>query len=199
MVNPKDISLVPFYSQRIESRTAKANGFSSEDEAEYWSKRGCGIACLRMVIDGLGASSLSSFKSKSQGEMIRRGLSIEAFCQRGWIHQGLIALASEYGIKGQCFRGSSIRDLVRELNRNHLLIVSITVCFEGGMTDENGNVLAPGGHLALVYDYSQTNDEVNGFWVNHPSASIENNWERRFIELSRFAPSFSGAFMSFWI
>lgn len=187
---------IPFYSQRVDLRTALADGFASVGEAEHWIERGCGIACLRMIVDGFRARcGLSS--TVRQGEMIHQGLDLGAYCDRGWIHAGLVKLAGLHHLGGACFRGATIDDLVRELRCGHPCIASISVGFEGGLVDEGGRPRRPGGHLAVVLGFLGSNAE-GGLVVNHPSSDPNYEWERRQIDRSAFAASFAGAFMSFW-
>ena len=44
----------PFYTQRMTQETWKEEGFSSFSEADSWTFRSCGIASLRMILEGLG-------------------------------------------------------------------------------------------------------------------------------------------------
>ena len=44
----------PFYTQRMTQETWKEEGFSSFHEADSWTFRSCGIASLRMILEGLG-------------------------------------------------------------------------------------------------------------------------------------------------
>lgn len=43
---------IPFYTQGVDFTDDSLQGFNSIQEAEHWQDRGCGIASVRMVIDG---------------------------------------------------------------------------------------------------------------------------------------------------
>ena len=86
----KGIQLVnlPFYTQRMTAENWQEEGFSSLAEAESWSGRGCGIASLRMVLDGLGCACGGHW------EMISKGLAVGAYKEGvGWIHGKLAEMA----------------------------------------------------------------------------------------------------------
>ena len=81
---------IPFYSQLVNYKGIKGlQGFKNKEEAKYWEKRGCGIASLKMIIDGF-----QKYRNKeivpSYGELLYKGLEIGAHCDRGWIHKGLV-------------------------------------------------------------------------------------------------------------
>jgi hypothetical protein len=185
---------IPFYSQRVDSWTV--DGFIADEEAKYWQQRGCGIACLRMVLDGVlrtrGARLETSYAS-----LISEGLALGAYCDRGWIHARLVRLAEEYGVQGTAFRSTTTSSIVAELDKDRPCIASVTVKFEGGQIDASGRPLRRGGHLAVLFGYAQEADRVTAFLVNHPSAG-SSNWERRWISIEQFEASFSGGLMSFW-
>ena len=188
---------VPFYSQRIPTGQGAEFGFGSEAEAEYWTARGCGIACLRMVIDGF--RRIRRLKPMArQGELIRQGLDIGAYCEKGWIHSGLVRLARNAGLDGRCFRNAGVDDIVRELVLGRPCIASVTAGFDGGEPDWQGHPTRRGGHLVVVIGIVNEESKVSAFIVNHPSSDSKYEWEQRAVDLNLFCRSFAGLFMSFW-
>jgi len=74
---------VPFYSQ--------FNDISDPN----WRKVGCGIASLAMLIEFYKPNQISVDK------LLQKGINNNAFLPNaGWIHNGLINLANEYGLQG---------------------------------------------------------------------------------------------------
>ena len=194
-----EISLpIPFYSQRIEDGMFDREGFRSREEAAYWQDRGCGVACLKMILDGYRIASNLAIET-SYGQLVCQGLEMGAYCKKGWIHAGLVRLANRYGLQGSAFRNSDISTLLAELKLQRPCIVSVTTCFRGGLNSPDGIIFQPGGHLAVALGFNQADGETTGFIVNHPSSSSEYNWSHRSVDLSRFKASFSGSFMSFWV
>ncbi|MFD0716113.1 C39 family peptidase [Paenibacillus sp. GCM10027626] len=189
---------IPFYSQRVDFNEDDLQGFKSKQEAEHWQVRGCGIASLKMIIDGFQKQRGLKL-SDPYGELIYKGVEKGAYCDRGWIHKGLVELAMEYKIHGQTFRQCSVSDVFNELEKNRPCITSVTVGFNGGKINSEGEVIPAGGHLIVVIGAVRENGVLQGFIVNHPSSSIELNWENHFVDIEDFKRSFSGAFMSFWI
>jgi Peptidase_C39 like family len=185
---------IPFYTQRVTSFSEQ--GFLSQEDAEYWQSRGCGIACLKMVLDGLRGDCWQQ-PTPAYGVLLRECLEAGGFCEKGWIHSKLIAVAARYGVAGKSLRKRTVSDLRKELDRNRPCIVSVTVKFAGGQLDRNNQVRVRGGHLAVAIGYELTDNQVTGILVNHPSANEKYDWERRLIPLSDFEASFAGNFMSF--
>lgn len=71
----------PFYTQRMTQETWKEEGFSSFSEADSWTFRSCGIASLRMILEGLGK------QVERHGTMIVKGVAAGAYKEGvGWIH-----------------------------------------------------------------------------------------------------------------
>lgn len=92
----------PFYTQRMTQETWKEEGFSSFSEADSWTFRSCGIASLRMILEGLGK------QVERHGTMIAKGVAAGAYKEGvGWIHWGLAKLAADYGIYGEALRKNS--------------------------------------------------------------------------------------------
>lgn len=189
---------IPFYTQMADFNDKDFQGFKSREEAEYWQCRGCGIASLKMIIDGFNRFR-NMDDSLPYGSLIYKGDEDGAHCDAGWIHAGLVKLAEDYDIQGQAHRNACAEDVQAEIENNRPCIVSVTPAFNGGKTDENGNVRRKGGHLIVVKGVVKENGVLTGFIVNHPSSFLPLNLESYFVNVEDFKNSFSGAFMSFWI
>ena len=177
---------VPFYTQR--TTDFRAEGYFSEEEALYWQPRGCGIASLRMIIDGIRTSQGKNCV-EPQGTMIYKGLERHAYVEElGWIHRGLVDLAKDYDIEGESHRKASVEDVIQAINHGMLCMASVSVLF---------NQEKRGGHLIVVKGYETENGKVCNLIVNHPSSNEKYNWENYSVSLEHFRNSFSGAFMSF--
>ncbi len=189
---------IPFYTQMVDFADEHLQGFRSKEDAEHWQVRGCGIASLKMVIDGF-RRHCGEPPSEAYGELVYRGAASGAHCDKGWIHQGLVELAAGYRVRGKSIRRSGARDVLAELEQNRPCIVSVTAGFNGGKRKPDGALLAPGGHLIVALGYVMADGELQGFIVHHPSSYAAYNWERHFVRLDDFERSFSGAFLSFWL
>ncbi|WP_164779518.1 C39 family peptidase [Paenibacillus kobensis] len=187
---------IPFYSQQVDLDDANLQGFKSKEQAEHWQVRGCGIASVRMIIDGFQLDR-SLPLSKSYGELVYEGVETGAYCDRGWIHKGLVDIAGRYDVKGRTFRQSSVTDILSEIENNRPCIASVSARFNGGKLDSNGEVIQPGGHLIVVTGAVRKNGLLHCFIVNHPSFNTHYNWANHCVPIDDFSRSFSGAFMSF--
>lgn len=188
--------MVPYYSQRVPVGEWNASGFSSAQEASYWSERGCGIACLRMVVDACRAAR-GLGPGPNQGMMISRGLELGAYSEKGWIHAGLVSLARDLAIRGESIRSADLDGLSSHVVQGRLCIASVTVGFEGGTSTKGGGIVARGGHLVVVFGIETTAAGVEKFLVHHPSSEQSYEWRAHWVGRAPFEASFSGSFMSF--
>jgi hypothetical protein len=185
---------IPFFTQLVDLSAADLEGFRSIADARYWQERGCGAACLRMIL----AALRSPAALPRYGDMVYHGLAMNAFCDRGWIHDGLVRMARSYGVNGSAFRHACAEDVAEQIARDHPCIVSITAGFEGCQPGPSGRALPSGGHLAVAFGCRYDDDNaVQGFLVHHPSSWPEYNWREKIIGIRSFEQSFSGNFMAF--
>ena len=186
------VRTLPFYNQLMTEDNWQEEHFPSLQEAESWSARGCGIASLRMVLDGFGIGC------GKQGDMIREGVAAEAYSPGvGWIHWGLAHMAEAYGLYAEAKREQSVEDLKRFLAEDCVVIVSITPAFLYGQKRPDGSLYTKGGHLVPVYGYTEENGVLQSFLLHHCSIyeeRIHESWE---VPLTEFAPSFSGNLIVF--
>ncbi len=190
--------IIPFYTQRVTEESWKADGFSDLQEGMSWQMRGCGIASLRMIIDGFLQREGKPCCEK-QGEMIRKGLSREAYKPGvGWIHQGLAEMAEEYGVSGEAHRGKKAQDVAVALGAGKPCMLSVSPRFAGGKPDDNGVPYGKGGHLVVTYGCELDGaEEPVAFLVHHPSCFLEYNWAAHWIPIEEFHASFSGNYIVF--
>lgn len=189
---------IPFYTQRVTEETWKTDGFLDFEEGLGWEKRGCGIASLRMVIDGF-LQQENKLVCEGQGTMIHKGLAKEAYKPGvGWIHQGLADMAAEYGLMGIAHRGKSALDVVSAIMEGMPCIISVSPRFAGGKPDDDGNIYKKGGHLVVAYgcELDEMGEPV-AFLVHHPSCFLEYNWEAHWANIEEFETSFSGNYIVF--
>ncbi len=180
----ESLTETPFFTQKVSEDSFYEDGFQTLEEAQHWQERGCGIACIRMVISHFNPSvTLPSYR-----ELIQLGVDIGAYCSQGWIHRGLVNIAKLYDVQGNDFRRKKTANILSCLKAGKLCIASVSVGF---------NPKVKGGHLVVVNGYKSEDGILKGFYVNHPSSAEEYNWENKFIQLDRFKDSFSGNYMSF--
>jgi hypothetical protein len=189
---------IPFYTQRVTEESWETDGFLDLEEGLSWEMRGCGIASLRMVVDGF-LQQEGKPSCEKQGAMIHKGLQQEAYKPGvGWIHQGLAKMAEEYGLLGIAHRDKNAQDVVAEISAQKPCIISVTPRFAGGKPDENGNLYSKGGHLVVAYG-CEIDDKGNpvAFLVHHPSCFLDCNWPAHRASIEEFEASFSGNYIVF--
>jgi hypothetical protein len=178
----------PFISQM----PLPGDGFPSPADAEHWRTRGCGIACLRMVLAGLTG------EAGGYWSLVAEGLRRDAYCDRGWIHQGLVAMARDRGIDARSRRATGPADVAADVMAQAAVVASVTPCFKGGQLSVTGAARPRGGHLVLVNGVRlDEHRRPAAFRVHHPSATAEHNWQDRWIGAAAFDRSFNAAHMVF--
>jgi len=176
MQNEYLIDSFPFVSQILppdERVTAQ--------QAEYWSERACGIACVAMILSKIESSFLSLW------DLIQEGLRDEAYCPQGWKHHGLLTLLERRGVRGRCVRGLTADDLSERLRQGKVCITSVSTYFRGG-EKEHGRLIRPGGHLAMFFGVRHME-----FCCHHPSSYIPWNRTDWWVAREQVERSFSGA------
>ena len=183
----------PFYTQRMSVENWEAEQFPDFETADHWTFRSCGIASLRMVLDGFGT------QVERHGPMIEKGVAAGAYKPGvGWIHWGLAKMAEEYGVYGEALRGKTADELKEELEKGHPCIISVAPFFQGGKPNPHaGGIYGKGGHLIPCFGYETTDGTLTAFLVHHPSAFAEDNKPEWWVPVEDFLASFGGNFIRF--
>lgn len=164
---------IPFYSQRLTKDNFKIEGFESLDQAQSWTKRICGLACLKMVIYHF-TKKMIPLKI-----LLDAGISLNGYIKGvGWIHQKLANIAMQYGMSAYCQSiDRNIAIIYSALKDKQLIIASVSCGF---------NPTKRGGHLVLIIG-----NDANGFIIHHPSANRHEQWSSYSISENAFIKSFS--------
>ena len=164
----------PFYTQQMTADNWEMEQFPSFEEADHWTFRSCGIASLRMVLDGFGK------------HVERHG------------HWGLAHMAEEYGIYAEALRGKTPEELKAAIDSGCPCIISIAPFFQGGKPNPYaGGIYGKGGHLVPCFGYETEDGELTAFLVHHPSAFAEKNKPEWWVPMEDFLASFGGNFIRF--
>lgn len=185
---------VPFYPQEWDLSRWRELGFKSFEDAKYWEKSSCGILCLKMAIDAFLLVQTKPL-SPSIFEYIKNGTEIGAYKDSvGWIHQGLVQLAKEFGFSAQSYKNISLAELSNALKQNFLPIISIKWAFENHKSLKERILFwkKVGGHLALMVGFEEDDEGIKGFYVHHTSLLPEYNWQYKFIPVEIFEKGFTG-------
>ena len=170
---------IPYYSQKIDASDP------------HWKERACGILSLKMVLDFLGA------KTPLSDEFIQRGVTSGAYGEWGWTHEGLVSVASLFGItmKRKEFRSQDpieagkllkegIDELVLSIEKGKPVLISaikkwvetkkfhmmVLVGFE---MDEGVSATAQAGRL-------------KGFYYHDPDAYTPHEGKDQFVPIETF-------------
>lgn len=169
---------IPFYSQ-LSNHEWKERGFQSIEDAQYWEKLSCGIACIKMVLDmhyehkdKLFADLIREMEEKG---VYRRGV--------GCVHQGIADEFNNRGIDSQRIKITEVQKIKELVDEENILIVSIGAGFVDGKKN---------GHLVPVVGYIEEGGVVVSIIVNHTSSLDSWQWPEKEIDTKRFMDHFSG-------
>lgn len=167
---------IPYYSQYL-------NVTDHE-----WQSRACGVVCLKMLLESKGV------KTPSIDEMIKEGVTLKAYSENGWLHDGLITLGEKYGAKlyRKEFRKKDadqdtleklniegVYTIVGELKEGRPVIVSAIKNFE--VRDKF--------HMVLVVGAEIENEVVKGFYYHDPDSYTESKGAYQFAPFTTFLDS----------
>ena len=183
---------IPFLSQRLVVDSVA--GITPYD-VEHWSKRSCGVACVRMIL--LGAAKIYECANTERArvdslwELIHEGLQDNAYSSRGWVHTGLQRMLARRGVHTESRRNLEPDSLARIIEFGHLAIASVSPGFRGGETLDNGDLVPKGGHWVVVNGVQRA---ATGVYLrcHHPGSCAESDWANEWIDQTRFEDSFSG-------
>lgn len=157
---------VPFYSQFADITNPA------------WQKVGCGIASLAMLIDHYGPAVAPD---RLLDDGIKAGAYIES---AGWSHAGLIALANEYGLRGETVA------LYEKTNEAAYEALDVAVAEGPVMVSVHYTFLPtnPIPHLAVITDvtekfvyYNDPADLTGGGVIT--KEKFQTAWKKRYISI----------------
>ena len=164
---------------------------ASADEYAYWVDRACGIACVKMVVEGLGGPQRPMMEW-IQDALGRNGYLVTADAngnpvERGWLHRVLAELISACGILAFA-RPASEDEIAGFLERGQIVIASVS--YELG---KDVPITHQGGHLVVVAGADVTGEgEVDCFYINNPSGRLAKHQTNARIDAGRFVQAYSG-------
>jgi cell wall-associated NlpC family hydrolase len=122
----------------------------------YWTNRACGGVCLAMALRYFKKEFTSLEELCYSAE--ENGYFTQSF---GWYHQGLIDIARTFGLHGYRTEGGIVDDVVWELQKGNLVILSVAKQLFG--------IRRP--HLVLAVGYATTHDgELQGVYTYDPES-----------------------------
>ncbi|WP_218025871.1 hypothetical protein [Nocardia miyunensis] len=167
---------VPLCRQLIDPAEWNQHGGSELGDRMEWSNRACGMAALRMI--------LLAYQRPAPvvTELVKLGVERNALTPRGWLHAGIAALATEFGVLGRAepVAAEELPDRIAAAP----LIISVTEQFP---TDGR-----TGGHLVVACGVGDGPDPAVHF--RDPSAWGQTNDQ---VRLTRLVKSYSGRAITF--
>lgn len=134
---------MPRFGQHFENGEWPQDALVEEEGADYWGESICGLACLRMIMGHYQMPVVSAY------DLLVEGIRLNAYCEKGWIHQGLANIVSKYDLKGTPIAIRDGEELEKLLLNVGPVITSVT-----GKLPEDGR---KGGHLIVVCGRHQEN------------------------------------------
>ena len=162
---------VPYYSQYLDVAD------------ELWRPRACGVACLKMLLEAKGEHA------PTLDEMIAQGCAIGAHGEYGWKHDGLVALARQYGVKlsrnewrqsesntPDELNEEGVNFLISELRSGRPVIVSAVKNFE-----EDDKF-----HMVILTGFEEESGEVTGFYYHDSDTTSRGDGKNLHVSINIF-------------
>lgn len=162
---------VPHYSQYLDVTDS------------MWQPRACGVACLKMLLEEKGEHS------PILDEMIAQGCAIGAHGEYGWKHDGLVALAKQYGAKlsraewrqsdsatPDELNEDGIQFLISELRAGRPMIVSAVKKFQ-----EDDKF-----HMVVLTGFEEKDSVTTGFYYHDSDTTKRGEGENLFVPINIF-------------
>ena len=160
-------------------------GFKTDDEVDYWTHRGCGIACVKMLIEAKGEVSPTFASLTLDGKALG---GYDTATDRGWYYQPLVKLLAKYSIVSQTRSYLPLVELTHKIATHNLAIVSVNPQII--RKDRKITSREKSGHLVLVTGVEISNRKINGFYINNPSGKTPDTQHNSFVPTSIFSQAY---------
>jgi hypothetical protein len=167
----KKILEVPFYSQHMDVK----------DPA--WKERACGAIALQMVLDYLGV------ETPTPDEFIKHGIAMGAHGQWGWVHAGLVALASSFGVtlerkefrsqddhEAQELLVEGVRELIASLEHDKPVLIS---AIKKWIEEKKF-------HMMVLVGFETDEGVLKGFYYHDPDTFTPEEGKNQFVPIETF-------------
>lgn len=171
MGNKKVILNVPYYSQFLDV------------EDPQWKARSCGVSCLKMVMDyykPLGESIM---------DLVNEGVAKGGYCQYGWIHDVLIKMAVERGLKAWRKEYKS-QDIKEQEKLEKVAIKEIMGCIKNNQpvivsAIRNFSEMDK-FHLVVLTGFEKEGRRLKGFYYHDPDSQNRELGKNKFVPIEVF-------------
>ncbi len=127
---------MPRFGQHFELGEWPENAVVEGKGADYWGESVCGLACIRMIMGHY------QYPVPLAYDLLVEGIRIHAYCEKGWIHQGLANIVAKYNLQAKPVPIKDGEELEVLLTNYGPVIASVT-----GQLPEDGR---KGGHLIVI-------------------------------------------------
>lgn len=162
----------------------KSSGARNPTEYELWSKNGCGMACLKMVLAYKTGKKLQIVKlgkkCASYGGYKIRWEKIDGL----YYYPFLKFINKEFGLSGKVLAPMSTKDIVKKIKNNNFVIASV----HHSIRNPSSNPSKKGGHLILVLGFDS---ERRIFYFHNPSGHLKSTQEYAEISYVDFGKFFA--------
>src|SRR3989344_3137686 len=167
----RKILTVPFYSQHMVVKDP------------LWRLLSCGIVALKSVLDYL------KVETPDPDELIRIGLSYNAHSDSGWAHEGLVSVASLFGItmKRKEFRSQDSVEAEKLLKKGvDELVLSIEKGKPVLISAIKKWVETKKFHMMVLVGFEMDEGVLKGFYYHDPDAYTPHEGKDQFVPIETF-------------
>ena len=162
---------VPYYSQYLDVGDPQ------------WKARSCGIVCLKMVMDYYKPLKESLI------DLINEGVAKEGYCQYGWIHNILVEMVNERGLRASRKEYKS-QDIKEQKKMDRVAIKEIKDCLKNNqpvIISAIRNFSEPDKfHLVVLTGFEKKGRGIGGFYYNDPDSQSREEGKNKFVPIDVF-------------
>lgn len=163
---------VPYYSQSLDVLDSRGN------IDKFWSRRACGIACAKMILDYFNVED-----KKSLVELAEEGREKGGYSQSGWKHDYFLELFKEKGLtsfrkeKMEYMKG--VEEIATFIDQGGLVIASCIVPF---MEEKDFHMILLKG---VKWTDGRRKDPL-GFYYSDPDSLYPESASERYVGVESF-------------
>lgn len=162
----------------VDEEVFQMQGYPSKKDFDFWNRRVCGIACVKMILDCLNKSD-----NKTMWDFIQEGLELDGyklyddngnFVDIGWYHKPLLRLAKNHGVQGYLRQSLTHYNIADEILRGNFVIASVKVPQRSNLEDDGTYFKSDYkgktyGHLVLITAVKIQNGKPEYFIAHNPT------------------------------
>ncbi len=173
-------------------------GAPSVDGYDFWARRVCALACLKMAVAGFDSAEVPTL-----WQLVEQGLQHNGYraysasgvlVDEGWFYPAIVALARDYGLGARGYGYAPVELIYQLILDGWMVAPSVTP--ELG---EHGPLRCYGGHMVLVHGFRWEQGQCTGLILHNPSGRFPELRANAEVPAARFRRGYAHRLIAFRI